>query len=194
MPWSKKPGLSDIYKIENRFNVAKNKRDESQSYLNFKKYVNSLFYVVKFARTVLWVEVHLLDGLVERLDEKTANDLSLLLGVRDTLQLAVESLRSVDGEQFAVADDRAQALLNLPTFVQSQQTRVNEDGAERLWDSLGNEASTNGRIHTCCEMINNKFTKIIVIVDNLNKHEIIKNVFRHDSDVPVSAKSKNKMV
>ena len=56
---------------------------------------------------MLRIEVHFLHGLVESLDEKSTNDLSLRLRVRDALEFGVKGLRGIDREQLTLADERA---------------------------------------------------------------------------------------
>mmetsp|Transcript_92857 Transcript_92857/g.268140 ORF Transcript_92857/g.268140 Transcript_92857/m.268140 type:complete len:307 (-) Transcript_92857:638-1558(-) len=91
-------------------------------------------------------QLHLCHRLLEALDEESADDLSLVLRLRDALELCVELLPRVEDLQAHAWDVGLEPLLDDDGLVLAQEACVDHKGLEPLADGLVDERGGDTRV------------------------------------------------
>mmetsp|Transcript_100609 Transcript_100609/g.225510 ORF Transcript_100609/g.225510 Transcript_100609/m.225510 type:complete len:554 (+) Transcript_100609:73-1734(+) len=96
---------------------------------------------------LLGLQPHVLDRLLEGLDEEAPDDLPLPLGLRDARELRVEALRGVDHPQLQAWDVLLEPLLHALRLVLPQQPCVYQEGPEALADGPVHQRRGDAGVH-----------------------------------------------
>mmetsp|Transcript_106378 Transcript_106378/g.282084 ORF Transcript_106378/g.282084 Transcript_106378/m.282084 type:complete len:447 (+) Transcript_106378:432-1772(+) len=119
---------------------------------------------------LLGLQSHLVDGLLEAIDEEPADDFSLLLGIRHASKSSVELLLGIDDHQFHAGDVLLEPLRDEDSLILAEQPGVHHEGPEFVFAGLEHQRGSHAGVDPAADSADDVLPRPELAQDRVDLH------------------------